>query len=510
MTLLEVSFSGAVFILAVMVIRATAINSLPKKTFLVLWEMVLLRLTIPFTIPSAFSIYTLLNHSISTPAFFEAETNNVASAISREYFVVIQGIEQPVTNIPFVSVWFVVWCIGMILLAVFFTVSYLRCRIEFRTALPVNNAYVEQWIKERPLKRRISIKQSDRISTPLTYGILHPVILMPKQTDWKNINQLRYIFAHEYVHIYRFDTLAKLMATYALCIHWFNPFVWGMYILFNRDIELACDESVIRQFGDKSKSAYSLMLISMEAKKSGLPPLCNHFSKNAVEERITAIMNTKRTTAITFLSACLIVLVTVILFVTSATASTDSKTNDTLAVSDSKTNTSDIAADKKGAVTIIHESADILHYEDGAPYIHDILTNNTGSTIVETQYCMLAYSKNGSPLKLYWNFLDSSTESSFENIVRTKENILPDQTEEYRGGWSLYDGEIMEDFPKAGNGEAKQAAYSLLCLEQVVFEDGTVWNNPNYENWFRTYAGKEIDIDELQNYYPYEYKIESD
>ena len=510
MTLLEVSFSGAVFIIAVVIIRAIAINSLPKKTFLVLWEMVLLRLVIPFTIPSAFSIYTLINNTISTPTFFEAETNNVASAVSREYFVVIQGIEQPVTNIPFVSVWFVVWCIGMVLFAGFFIVSYLRCRIEFRTALPVNNAYVEQWIKERPLKRRISIKQSDRISTPLTYGVLHPVILMPKQTDWKNINQLRYIFSHEYVHIYRFDTIAKLIAAYALCIHWFNPLVWVMYILFNRDIELACDESVIRQFGDKSKSAYSLMLISMEAKKSGLSPLCNNFSKNAIEERITAIMNTKRTTIITLLSACLIVLVTVSLFATSAIASTDSKTSDMLTLNDPKTNTSDIIADVKGSMMIIHESADILHYEDGSPYIHDILTNNTDSTIVETQYCMLAYNENGSPLKLYWNFLDSSAESSFENIVRTKTNILPNQTEQYHGGWSLYDGEIMEVFPKVGNGEANQVAYSLFCLKQVVFEDGTVWNNSNYENWFKTYAGKEIAIDELQNYYPYEYEIESD
>ena len=109
-------------------------------------------------------------------------------------------------------------------------------------------------------------------------------------------------------------------------IHWFNPFVWLMYILFNRDIELACDESVIRQLGEKSKGDYSRMLIRMEAEKSGLSPFSSNFSKNAAEERITAIMNTKRTTAITLLSACLIVLVTVSLFVTSATASTDSKT----------------------------------------------------------------------------------------------------------------------------------------------------------------------------------------
>ncbi len=509
MTLLEVSFSGAVFIIAVVTLRTLAINSLPKRTFPVLWEMALLRLIIPFRIPSSFSIYTLINHTISTHTFFETNTDNAASAVSRSYFVLLQGIEQPAADIPSVSAWFVVWCAGMILFAAFFTMSYFRCRIEFRTAFPVNNAYVEQWIKECPLKRRISIRQSDRIYTPLTYGIINPVILMPKQTDWKNIEQLRYIFSHEYMHIYHFDTVKKLIAAYALCIHWFNPFVWVMFLLFNRDIELACDESVIRQFGDKAKSAYSLMLISMEAKKSGLSPLCNNFSKNAVEERITAIMNTKPKTIIPYLSACLIVLVTACLFATSAITSTGSKTNDTLTVSAPKTYTVDAAPEKKGPATIIHESADILYYEDGAPYIHDILTNNTDSSIIETQYCMLAYNENGSPLKLYWNFLDSNAENSFENVVRTKTHILSRQTERYRGGWSLYDGEIMKDFPKVGNGEANQAAYSLLCLKQVIFEDGTVWNNPNYENWFKTYAGKETDIEELQNYYPHEYRIDT-
>ena len=140
------------------------------------------------------------------------------------------------------------------------------------------------------MKRPILVRQSDRISAPLTYGIFRPVILMPKKMDWKNEKQLQYVLSHEYVHIYRYDTVTKLIVTLALCIHWFNHFVWVMYILFNRDIELACDESVIRQFGEKSKSAYSLMLINMEATKSGLLPFCNNFSKNAIEERITAVM----------------------------------------------------------------------------------------------------------------------------------------------------------------------------------------------------------------------------
>ena len=138
--------------------------------------------------------------------------------------------------------------------------------------------------------------------------------------DWKNEKQLQYVLSHEYVHIYRYDTVTKLIATLALCIHWFNPFVWVMYILFNRDIELACDESVIRQFGEKSKSAYSLMLINMEATKSGLLPFCNSFSKNAIEERITAIMKTKKTTIFSLVLACLIVVGVATAFATSAQA----------------------------------------------------------------------------------------------------------------------------------------------------------------------------------------------
>jgi len=500
MRLLEMSFSGAVFILAVVMIRTVTINYLPKKTFLVLWKMVLLRLIVPFTIPSVFSVYTLMNRSISVPLFSGAKTDGIGSVLSQEYFFIEQGMEQLPANSSSVSVWFVVWCVGMIFLAAVFGISYLRCLMEFRTALPIDNAYVEQWLNARSLKRQVVIRQSDRISAPLTYGILRSVILMPKKTDWENGNQLQYIFAHEYVHIYCFDTLTKLIAALALCVHWFNPFVWVMYLLFNRDMELACDESIIRQFGEQSKSAYSRMLIRMEAQKSGLLPFCSFFSKNAVEERITAIMNTKRISFVSFLCACLIVVVTVPLFATSAMASTDGEAEPLASVKD-------VAADKNSAMSITYESADILYYEDGCPYIHDVLTNDTDKLIVETQYCMLAYDEDGFPLKLYWNFLDCNAESSFENVVRTKENLLPNQTEEYRGGWSLYDGEIMKDFPKVGNGGANQVAYSLFCLKQVVFEDGIVWNNPYYENWLKTYAGKEIDVNELQNYYPCEYKI---
>ena len=321
MSLLQMSFSGAVFITAVVMIRAAAINKLPKKTFLVFWELVMVRLLIPFSIPSVFSVYTLVTHGLSSAALPEITTDYNMPAVEG-VFAATGGMEQPPADIlSSVSLWFIVWCAGMIPAALFFVISYLRCLMEFRTALPVRSHYVEKWLEQQTLKRPVLVRQSDRISTPLTYGIFRPVILMPKKTDWKNEKQLQYILTHEYVHIYRYDTVTKLLAACALCVHWFNPFVWVMYRLFNRDIELACDESVIRQFGEKSKSAYSLMLINMEAAKSGLLPFCNNFSKNAVEERITAIMKMKKTSLFAICIAAMLIVGVTTTFATSAAGS---------------------------------------------------------------------------------------------------------------------------------------------------------------------------------------------
>ncbi len=321
MSLLQMSFSGAVFITAVVMIRAAAINKLPKKTFLVLWELVMMRLLIPFSIPSVFSVYTLVTHGLSSAALPEV-TTDYNMPVVEGVFAATGGMEQPPADIlSSVSLWFIVWCAGMIPAALFFVISYLRCLMEFRTALPVRSHYVEKWLEQQTLKRPVLVRQSDRISTPLTYGIFRPVILMPKKTDWKNEKQLQYILTHEYVHIYRYDTVTKLLAACALCVHWFNPFVWVMYRLFNRDIELACDESVIRQFGEKSKSAYSLMLVNMEAAKSGLLPFCNNFSKNAVEERITAIMKMKKNSLFAICIAAMLIVGVTTTFATSAAGS---------------------------------------------------------------------------------------------------------------------------------------------------------------------------------------------
>lgn len=322
MNLLDMSFSGAVLIIAAVVVRSALINKIPKKTFLILWEIAFLKLLIPFSIPFMFSIHTLIRQVVPDSIFGDTDANTVISAW-------VQGQRAESLNVENLSsdmlsshsILFVIWCIGIIVFGLFSTVSYLRCQIEFQTSLPVSSDYVEQWLKECSIKRSISIRQSDKTLTPLTYGILHPVILMPKKTDWTNTKQLQYIFSHEYIHICHLDILKKIIATIVLCIHWFNPIVWIMYILFNRDVELICDECVVRKFGEKSKAVYSLILINMEEKQSSLLPFCSNFSQNAIEERITAIMKMKKTTILSFTAACLIVGGIVAAFATSSQAS---------------------------------------------------------------------------------------------------------------------------------------------------------------------------------------------
>lgn len=312
MSLLQMSFLGTVIILLIVVLRAVLINRLPKKTFLILWWIALIRLLVPFSIKSVTSIYSLLQSIYSDINPVRTAQTTTFLPIHGNMPEIANGLsEAMVQRTESISILSVIWLAGLLLCFGFFAVSYIKCYREFRFSLPVENDILEAWKEKHPLKRSLSIRQTETIAAPLSYGVIRPVILMPKNTEWKNIYQLRYVLEHEYVHIRRLDMLTKLIMIAAVCIHWFNPLVWVMYILFNRDLELSCDETVVRRFGMDIKSVYATALISMEEKKNGLTPLCNSFSKNAIEERIRAIMKIKKTSKFAvIISAVLVICVT--------------------------------------------------------------------------------------------------------------------------------------------------------------------------------------------------------
>ena len=324
MSLIQMSTSGAVMILAVLLIRFAAVNRLPKKLFILLWETALLRLLLPFSIPSVFSIYTAVRRVMtrSVIGWNDAVQSAQGTGIPQGAGTTLPVPENMASTLLEIeltesagtlSIWTILWLTGVCICAVFFVIAYLRCRREFEMSLPVHHDFSARWLREHPLRRRVQLRQSDRIKTPLTYGVLKPVILLPKETDWNDSRQLSYVLLHEQIHIRRLDSLRKLVMTAALCIHWFNPFVWLMYILFNRDMELVCDEAVVHACGRRSRSAYARTLISMEERKSHALPLCNSFSRSAVKERVTAVMKTKKMTLWLGI-VCVVILAAVVVF----------------------------------------------------------------------------------------------------------------------------------------------------------------------------------------------------
>lgn len=318
MSLLQMSVSGAIMIFIIAAIRAWAVNRLPKRTFLILWGVVCLRLLVPFSISSPLSAQTLINRqALPIQETQLAGLYNAPAVQELPADFAAPGVTLPEREAMDISPYTLIWIMGFGLCLGFFAVSYCRCRRKFGESVPVENEFLSKWKKKHKTARHMEIRLSGHIKTPLTYGIVKPVILMPKDTDWNAKTQLEYMLAHEFFHIRRFDAAAKLVLTAVLCVHWFNPLVWVMYLLANRDIELACDEAVVRTFGN-AKADYARTLISMEEKKNSLTPLCNHFSKNAMEERITAIMKIKKISVAAVMAAVLLITGVSAVFATSA------------------------------------------------------------------------------------------------------------------------------------------------------------------------------------------------
>ena len=328
MSLFQMSVAGGVLILFIVVIRALAIHRLPKTTFLALWMIAALRLLLPFSIPLPFNIHIGLD--VFSDVVQELPSGNIASTLpgdSPPSYDIGTAVPSPATE--HISIFVILWLVGVLLLAIYFSISYFRSMRKFRMSIPDNTPYIQNWLIAHQISRPLAVRSSDLISSPLTYGILHPVILLPKKLDRNDQAALKYVLTHEYVHIRRFDAITKILFAAVLCIHWFNPLVWVMYVLANRDMELSCDAWVIRMMGAKNRSSYALMLIKMEERRNGMSALCSHFGKNAISERIEAIMKFKKTSTIACALALVVVVGATTAFAASANTATQPEQDDT-------------------------------------------------------------------------------------------------------------------------------------------------------------------------------------
>lgn len=583
MGLLQMSIEGSVIILTVIVIRVLLLNRLPKKTFLILWGIAIFRLTIPLSISSEFSVYSFLQSKTQTIKSGEEAVFDRQKASGGQEVIETEDVPEAgnvpdagdmpeAEDVPEVAstgstfdrtifgsmvfgrwalgkirlVWTKIWLAGFLVCAGFFILSYLKWRREFRFFEAVTHEAAVRWLAAHPLKRRIRIRQSGRILAPLTYGLFAPVILMPENTKWDESQELSYVLEHEFVHIRRMDGGMKFLLTAGLCIHWFNPLVWVMYVLANRDLELSCDEAVVLRFGEDIRACYARTLIRMEERKITLMPLGSNFSKNAIEERITAIMKIKRTSLISILAAGALIMSVIFFLATSAATEpepdwTTALNGDIAGKSESRQTGTEPAEGRSGSggrqqkegearlrktyrneegeaqrITLqVLAGISVSPQEEGTfsfggeknKFFWYTITNDTDKTITGIEYGMLAYDSEGNPLKIYWNAMDSSKTSSYYCTIKDNNILLrPGEAAEHER--TIFDVDSFWSLIELKEGEAYRVDMVLYNIRQILFEDGTVWENPEYDDWIENCKGKRIPSSYLWDYYPCEYFID--
>jgi beta-lactamase regulating signal transducer with metallopeptidase domain len=303
MDIIQMSVVGAVLIVLTAIVRAVGLRRLPKSLYLILWGIVVTRLLVPFGFSSPFSAYGILMR-IGEPVLLEAPFGQSVGQVP--FSSAAQGAQQALTavtpmplpgTVSTIMTLTMVWAAGFIVALLFFAVLYRRSYRHLAHTIPVDNALVDEWLAANPFKRPLRVLQSSGVATPVALGIIKPRIILPSSLDMDNRKLLDFILTHEACHLRRLDTLWKMVLAVTVCVHWFNPLVWVMFILANRDLELSCDEMVMRHLGTCNKTAYALSLIDMaEHSTALLSAAYQGFSAFAAEERIGAIMRFKKTT----------------------------------------------------------------------------------------------------------------------------------------------------------------------------------------------------------------------
>lgn len=291
-SILNMSITASYVALAVIIIRLL-LKQAPKIYSYVLWLAVILRLVIPYSVNAPFSFLNFLQPNVqATTGVMEFIPSNIGlmdqPAINLEANDInhaINSLLPPATPLASANPLQIVmdlagliWIIGMVILLICSVVSYLKVKNNLKTATLVT----------------ANIYETDRIITPFVCGFMRPKIYIP--LGLKN-DELTYILEHEQTHIHRRDYLIKPFAFLVLIVHWFNPILWISFALMSRDMEMSCDERVIRKMGNGVKAGYSNALLSFSKKSSRFivgSPLA--FGESQVHSRIKNILSYKKPT----------------------------------------------------------------------------------------------------------------------------------------------------------------------------------------------------------------------
>lgn len=301
--LLNLSISASWLILAVLVLRVV-LKKAPKWVMPLLWGVVALRLVCLFSIESALSLIpsaeTIPSEIVTEtrePVLYEQATLDIVTNPTLPSAAEVHvGVSRQQAQVDF-NIYSVLWLAGMAALLVHALVSAGKLKRKLATAILL----------------RDNIYESEFVDSPFVFGVVKPNIYLPMHMDE---GTAAYVIAHEHAHLARRDHWWKVLGYLVLALHWFNPLVWVAYILFCRDIELACDEKVVKGLDGAARADYSQALLSCAAPKRAVAACPLAFGEGNIKMRVKSALHYKKPAFWVAAAAVLAVVIMAVCFLT--------------------------------------------------------------------------------------------------------------------------------------------------------------------------------------------------
>lgn len=277
--ILNMNITAGYVILFVIAARLL-LKKAPKIFSYALWSVVLFRLICPFSFESMFSLMPINTQTVPHNIMY-SQAPQIHSGIAAIDQAANNSLPAPAVGVSAnpLQVWIAlgeaVWLFGIAALLIYSAYTAVRLRNKLKPAKRIYD----------------NIYEMDGIKSPFVFGVLKPKIYLPPILSE---NDRAYIIKHEQIHIKRLDYIIKPFAFLVLCIHWFNPLVWIAFFLMEEDMELSCDESVIKQMGSEIKKSYSASLLSLSTGRRTARGCPLAFGENNTKGRIKNILNYKK------------------------------------------------------------------------------------------------------------------------------------------------------------------------------------------------------------------------
>lgn len=367
------SITAGWMILPVLCLRWCLRNFRSKDLICILWGLVGLRLALPFSLPSPFSLIPSAQ-TIPTDIMY-ASSPAIDTGLSTLNQTVNPMLSTSFSPDPATSanplqillaLAALIWVIGIALFALYALISLLRLRHRLAEAVPVGE---NVWV-------------CDHIASPFLLGLIHPRIYLPSSLDPQTAAS---VIAHEHAHLMRRDSIWKAVGFVLLALYWFHPLVWVAYVLFCRDMELACDARATRDFSPAERKTYAeaLLACSLTHAVRSFCPLA--FGEIGVKSRIRALLQGKKPSRLlVILTACVIVALAVCFLTDPVPSDPSESSTSALALTD------DVISDAILTHYNANSTEDLLCTESHIPLLTTYRQNDDGSLKV-TAYLMVLY-----------------------------------------------------------------------------------------------------------------------